>query len=174
MYRSVTLLMVLCMCFWACSTTSSDPSALPQDKKTGELTRRDIYELAIATENDISRTHHGDSFGNEASGDLSIYAHENDSKEACGISLIMENKNTEKYISAIIKAKFSIPNNDIHELKRLYQLKPGQAVAIGASHICHQGHSYMIQREIVSATYTKSIDQQQHSESSSDSTKHTS
>lgn len=172
--RPILFFFSICICLWSCTKKPSDPSASPQDKETGELTPRDIYDLAIATEDDISTIYQGgEHLSHEASGDLSIYATEDYAEETCGIALVMENKNTKKSISAVIKAKFRIPDNEINEIQRLYRLKPGQVASIGCSHICHRGHSYMIQREIVSAEYAdpvSTIDEQPPA----DSTKHAS
>lgn len=153
MSKKSVLFLIISLSIYACSKRTSDPSALPEDKHTSELTYMDIYNLALAAENGGGMDFHGDSFGNDATDDLSIYANGSCGKEECGISLVMENKNAEKAISAVIKAKFKLPGNDINEMTRMYQLQPGQALSIGCSHICHQDNSYMIQREIVSAGY---------------------
>jgi len=115
----------------------------------------DIYHLALESENGGGMDFQGDSFGNDATDDLSIYANGSCGEEDCGISLVMENKNPEKSIVAVIKSKFKLPGNNINEMIRMYQLKPGEALSIGCSHICHQENSFMIQREVVSAGYMK-------------------
>lgn len=153
MSKPSVLILVFLLSICSCSKRTTDPSAPPEEKHTSELTYMDIYNLALASENGGGMDFQGDDFGNEASDDLSIYANGSCGKGECGISLIMENKNTEKQISAVIKAKFKLPGNDISEMVRMYQLQPGQAMSIGCSHICHQDNSYMIQREIVSAGY---------------------
>lgn len=155
MFKSSVLFLILLLSICACSKKTSDPSALPEDKHTSELTYMDIYNLALASENGGGMDFHGDSFGNDATDDLSIYANGSCGKAECGISLVMENKNNEKAIAAVIKAKFKLPGNNINEMIRMYELQPGQALSIGCSHICHQDNSYMIQREIVSAGYTE-------------------
>ncbi|WP_422358762.1 hypothetical protein [Reichenbachiella sp.] len=155
MSKKSVLFLIIFLSIYACSKKTSDPSAHPEDKHTSELTYIDIYNLALAAENGGGMDFHGDSFGSDATDDLSIYANGSCGKEECGISLVMENKNAEKAISAVIKAKFKLPGNDINEMTRMYQLQPGQALSIGCSHICHQENSYMIQREIVSAGYSE-------------------
>lgn len=155
MSKLSVLVFIVSLGICSCSKRTSDPTALPEDKHTSELTYMDIYNLALAAENGGGMDFHGDSFGNDASDDLSIYANGSCGKGDCGISLVMENKNAEKAISAVIKAKFKLPGNDISEMIRMYQLQPGQALSIGCSHICHQDNSYMIQREVVSAGYTE-------------------
>ncbi|WP_084370415.1 hypothetical protein [Reichenbachiella faecimaris] len=153
MHKQSVLILVLFLSICSCSKRTTDPSAPPEEKHTSELTYMDIYNLALASENGGGMDFHGDAFGNEASDDLSIYANGSCGKGDCGISLIMENKNIERSISAVIKAKFRLPGNDINEMIRMYQLQPGEALSIGCSHICHQDNSYMIQREVVSAGY---------------------
>ncbi|MEO9806113.1 MAG: hypothetical protein ABJF04_22830 [Reichenbachiella sp.] len=156
MLKQYLLFVLVTLCTCSCSKRTSDPSALPEDKHTSELTYMDIYNLALAAENGGGMDFHGDAFGNDAEDDLSIYANGGCGKEECGISLVMENKNAERSISAVIKAKFKLPGNNINEMIRMYELLPGQALSIGCSHICHQDNSYMIQREIVSAGYVES------------------
>lgn len=157
MSKVTFLILVASLSICACSKRASDPSALPEDKHTSELTYVDIYNLALASENGGGMDFHGEASSNEASDDLSIYANGSCGKGDCGISLIMENKNSKRAISAVIKAKFKLPGNDISEMVRMYQLQPGQALSIGCSHICHQDNSYMIQREVVSAGYMETI-----------------
>lgn len=156
MSKLIVLFALLSISLYSCSKRTSDPSALPEDKHTSELTYMDIYKLALASENGGGMDFHGEAFGKEATDDLSIYANGGCGKDECGIALVMENKNDEKAIYAVIKAKFRLPGNDINEMIRLYFLEPGQALSIGCSHICHQDNSYMIQREIVSAGYSES------------------
>lgn len=168
MTKTSVLFLIISFSICACSKRTSDPSALPEDKHTSELTYMDIYNLALADENGGGMDFHGDSFGNDATDDLSIYANGGCGKDECGISLVMENKNAERAISAVIKAKFKLPGNDINEMIRMYQLQPGQALSIGCSHICHQDNSYMIQREIVSAGYIESTESTE-TDSTSDS-----
>lgn len=171
MLKQYFLFVLVPLCICSCSKRASDPSALPEDKHPSELTYMDIYNLALAAENGGGMDFHGDAFGNEAADDLSIYANGGCGKEECGISLVMENKNAEKPISAVIKAKFKLPGNNINEMIRMYELQPGQALSIGCSHICHQDNSYMIQREIVSAGYI--ILNKSPEQTGSDSTKNT-
>lgn len=156
MFKQLFLLVFFSICLCSCIKKSSNPDALPQDKHVSELTYIDIYHIALAAENGGGVDFHGDSFGNDAADDLSIYANGGCGNDDCGISLVMENKNAEKSISAVIKAKFKLPGNAVDEMIRVYRLEPGQATSIGCSHICHQENSYMIQREIVSAGYTAS------------------
>lgn len=153
MFKQLTIVIIVIISISACSKKASDPSARPEDKHASELTYLDIYNIALAAENGGGMDFHGDPFGNEASNDLSIYANGSCGKDECGISLVMENKNSQKAVAAVIKAKFKLPGNNISEMVRMYQLQPGQSLSIGCSHICHQENSYMIQREIVSAGY---------------------
>ncbi|MEP2026397.1 MAG: hypothetical protein ABJH98_08325 [Reichenbachiella sp.] len=155
MNKLLVLFFVTLLSVCSCSKRTTDPSAPPEEKHTSELTYMDIYNLALASENGGGMDFQGDDFGNDASDDLSIYANGSCGKGDCGISLIMENKNIESPISAVIKAKFKLPGNNINEMIRMYQLQPGEALSIGCSHICHQDNSYMIQREVVSAGYMK-------------------
>ncbi|MEO9966608.1 MAG: hypothetical protein ABJF11_12500 [Reichenbachiella sp.] len=155
MIKQLLLIAFISNSLFSCTQRASDPSAPPEEKHPSELTYIDIYNLALAAENGGGLDFHGDAFGNEATGDISIYASGNCSKDNCGKSLIMENKNTEKSIGVVIKAKFKLPGNKINEMVRLYQLSAGQTTSIGCSHICHQDNSYMIQREIISAGYVE-------------------
>lgn len=158
MLKQFILVSLVSLSLGACSKRTSDPSAPPEEKQASELTYEDIYELALASQNGGGTTFDGSDFGKEAIDDISIYANGSCSKKTCGISLVMENKNSERPIIAVIRAKFKLPRNDIDEMLREYELLPGQALSIGCSHICHQDNSYMIQREIVSARYTEAIE----------------
>ncbi|UXX78411.1 hypothetical protein N7E81_13700 [Reichenbachiella carrageenanivorans] len=157
MIKQFILVSLILLSLGACSKRTTDPSAPPEEKQASELTYKDIYELALASQNGGGAAFEGNEFSKEATDDISIYANGSCSKKKCGIALIMENKNAERPIAAVIRAKFKLPGNKIDEMLREYELLPGQALSIGCSHICHQDNSYMIQREIVSARYTESI-----------------
>jgi hypothetical protein len=142
----------------SCGQKKSDPNAKPEDKEPSELTIDDIYEISLASENGGGSPYQGQEIGKNATGELSIYADGECGGEDCGILLVLENKNSRKSITAVIKAKFKLPNNPINKITRMYNLTPHEVVSIGCSHICHKGNSYMIQREIISADYISNSD----------------
>ncbi|MDC6366687.1 MULTISPECIES: hypothetical protein [Flavobacteriaceae] len=118
-------------------------------KNISELTFRDILFL-LHKENEFGADYHGESFGQEALGDIVLEAM---TKTDCGEEMALVNTSSEWQIQTAVMATFDFPNNPVKEIAMVHMIAPGDTLPVGRNILCYNGERYMITRKVLSAGY---------------------
>ena len=120
-----------------------------ETKNISELTFQEILFL-LHKESEFGSDYHGESFGQEASNDISLVTQ---TKTDCGEELVLVNSSTEKKVQTAIMISFSFPNNPVNQIAMVYIIKPGETLPVGRDAFCYDGKKYDIARKVLSAGY---------------------
>jgi len=115
-----------------------------EDEKV--FTYNDIYELVIQGTGEGIEWHE-EPTENQLHEFLSITNEGSCGDADCGKSLYLNNNGDQK-LEVIVKAPFQIGDVTSY-LSTQYQLEPSSKTAIGCSHLCHEGESFLFERKIV-------------------------
>ena len=141
--------------FYSCKQENkANPASVGEEQETpkniSELTYPEIFFL-LHDEDEYGMDVHGDLFGQDAVGDISLVVGDN---TQCGDAIFIKSSHSSENIKVAVKTTFNFPGNPANEIFRAYVIKPGESLPVGHSLLCYQGTEYPINREIASAGFT--------------------
>ncbi len=129
-----------------CSSPAKEQDTSTEEED--ELTYMELYNLVIQ-ETGQRIEWHGEELETSAAEFLTITKGEACGENDCGKSVFLENS-SENRIQVVIQAPFQIEDVSSH-LATKYTIEASSKIAIGCSHLCYEGESYLFERRVVGA-----------------------